>query len=195
MIIDALVEGITDEAAARKIVQETGHEFGVCYGKRGCGYIKGKVRLFNKSMSNRPMLTLVDFMDTDAACTPEVLSAWIPNRHVNMLFRVVVCEIESWLLADRTNFSKFIGVSQDRLSTAPEALDDPKRAVVNLAKKSRNRHIRQAIVPSKDSSAQVGSLYASEMIRFIGEHWDLQAARQYSPSLDKCMKRLEQLKR
>lgn len=195
MIIDALVEGITDEAVARKIVQTTGHGFGVCYGKRGCGYIKEKVGLFNASTPHRPMLTLVDFMDTDAACSPEVLSAWLPNRHVNMLFRVVVREIESWLLADRENFSKFIGISQSRLPTAPEVLDDPKRTVVNLARKSKYRHIRQAIVPSRNSSAQVGALYASEMIRFIGEHWDIQAARQYSLSLERCMKRLEQLRR
>lgn len=193
MIIDALVEGITDEAVARKIIQATGHDFGVCYGKRGSGYIKKKVRLFNASMPRRPMLTLVDFMDTEAVCSPEVLSTWLPNRHINMLFRVVVREIESWLLADSENFSRFIGVSQSRLPTAPEILDDPKRTVVNLARKSINRHVRQVIVPSRKSSAQVGVLYASEMIRFIGEHWDVQAARQYSPSLEKCMKRLEQL--
>jgi hypothetical protein len=193
MIIDALVEGVTDEAVARKIVQATGHDFGVCYGKRGCGYIREKARLFNAATPHRPMLTLVDFMDTKAVCPPEVLYVWIPNRHVNMLFRVVVREIESWLLADRDNFSKFIGISQGRLPTAPEALDDPKRTVVNLARKSKYRYIRQAIVPSKDSSAQVGALYASEMIRFIGAHWDIQAARQLSPSLEKCMHRLEQL--
>jgi hypothetical protein len=195
MIIDALVEGITDEAVARKVVQSAGLTFGVCYGKHGIGYIKEKIRPFNVAAPRGPMLTLVDFMDTDADCPPEVLSVWLPNRHGNMIFRVVVREIESWLMADRVNFAKFIGISQSRVPTTPEILDDPKRTVVSLARKSRYRHIREAIVPSRDSTAQVGKLYATEMMRFIQELWDVQAARQYSPSLESCMIRLQQLNR
>lgn len=191
MIIDALVEGLIDEAVARRIIVTSGHEFGVCYGKKGIGYIQQKIQKFNASAPRGLMLTLVDFMDTQLSCPPEVVQQWLPHRHPNMAFRVVVREIESWLLADREHFADFLHVSQSRIPQNPEQLDDPKQTVVNLARHSRSKHLREALIPNRTTSAPVGKLYVSEMISFIQNQWDVHVARNHSPSLNRCMSKLE----
>jgi len=191
MIMDALVEGLIDEAVARRIIVSSGHEFGVCYGKKGIGYIQQKIQKFNASAPRGLMLTLVDFMDTQLFCPPDVVHQWLPHRHPNMIFRVVVKEIESWLLADRVNFADFLHVSLSRIPANPEQLDDPKQTVVNLARHSRSKHIKEALMPGRATSAPVGKLYASEMISFIQNQWDVRVARGNAPSLNRCMSKLE----
>lgn len=192
-IIHALVEGNLDEAVAIKIIEATGHTYGVCYGKKGSGYIARKVQSFNQTAQSIPYLTLVDFMDTHLLCPAEVVARWIPNRQPKMLFRVVVREIESWLLADRNNFADFLKVSPNKLPNNPEQVNDPKLEVINLARRSMSTRIRSALVPEIDSTAVVGKLYDSEMRIFINRQWDVQAARGKAPSLNKCLLSLESL--
>jgi len=195
MIIDALVEGMIDEAVARKIILTTGHAIGTCYGKRGIGYVRDKVKLFNRSAARGTMLVLVDFMDTSAECPPEAVSLYLPHPHPNIIFRVVVAEIESWLLADRFNLANFLCISQTLIPTSPEQVSDPKQSVVNLARGSRCKHIRDGLVPPPDATISVGKLYASELMLFVRDQWNLQNARRNAPSLDRCLNRLEMLRR
>jgi hypothetical protein len=192
-VINHLVEGELDEAVAVRIIQAAKHYPGVCYGKKGVGYIKEKVRGFNKAVHQAPFLTLVDFMDTGQSCPPEVVSGWLPHRHQKMLFRVVVREIESWIIADRRNLARFLKIHLVRVPVNPEQLTDPKLALVNLARHSRSALVRDAVVPESGSTAQVGRLYLSEMRRFVIEVWDAQEARENAPSLNKCLISLEEL--
>lgn len=182
-----------DEAAAFRIITASGHQPGVCYGKRGCSYIKQKVRDFNRTAQSIHYLALVDLMDTKLSCPPEVVAQWIPYRQPKMIFRVVVRELESWLLADRASIAKFLGVSLAIIPDSPELLSDPKQSLINLARKSRKAKVRDALVPEEGSTSPVGRLYVSEVINFIRNHWDVQEARQCSLSLDKCLSRLEAL--
>lgn len=192
-VINPLVEGDMDEAAAYRLISATGHVPGTCYGKKGCGYIKQKIKGFNRSARGIYYLTLVDLMDTDLSCPPEVMEEWLTHPEPNMLFRVVVRELESWLLADRESIAEFLSVSLTRIPRNPEAIEDPKRELINIARHSRRPSVRRAIVPDAGSTAQVGRLYVSEMNIFINSHWNLAAARSHAPSLDKCMHRLESL--
>lgn len=191
--INLIVEGDLDEAVAGRIVQTAGHDLGVCYGKRGYGYIQSKIAGFNMAARNVHYLALVDFMDTGLPCPAEVIAQWVPNRQQNMLFRVVVREIESWLLADRINLARFLGISATRVPVSPEQINDPKLTLVNLARLSKNSRIRSALVPDVGSTAQVGRLYTSEMKVFISGLWDIDVARSNSSSLNKCLLRLEEL--
>ncbi len=193
-IVHSLVEGDLDEAVAIRIIQDAGHTHGVCYGKAGFGYIQKKIQGFNQAVHTIPYLALVDFMDTKLTCPAEVIIQWLPHRRPNMLFRVVVQELESWLLADRTNLAKFLHISTNLLPQAPEQIPDPKLALINLARRSRNARIKSDLIPVAKSTAQVGRLYTSEMKKFINDIWDVQAARETAPSLDKCLLRLEALK-
>jgi len=138
------------------------------------------------------MLALVDLMDTGLPCPPAVVDAWLPRRDPGMLFRVVVREVESWLLADRTNLADFLRVAVAKVPSAPEEEIDPKQSLVNLARKSRSAEIRRLLVPAKGSSATEGPAYTSEMRRFVDNHWDVAEARKNAPSLASCLKALEQ---
>lgn len=193
-IINTLVEGDLDEAAALKLVEASDHTAGVCYGKHGCGYIRRKIQGFNQAARSLHCLTLVDFMDTGLGCPPEVVTNWLPHRRPRMILRVVVRELESWLIADRANLAHFLKVDINLVPRGPEQLNDPKRELINLARHSRNGRIRSALVPDRNSTAQVGKLYVSEMIRFISESWDVDVARTNAPSLDRCLASLEAIR-
>ena len=132
-------------------------------------------------------------MDTGLECPPDVIARWLPRAQPRMLFRVVVRELESWLLADRDHFADFLGISINHLPVEPEKIEDPKQLLVNLARRSRKRELRSALVPETQSTAQVGRLYNSEMVIFVRTLWDTEIARKHAPSLDKCLKRLESL--
>jgi len=192
-VVNLLVEGEIDEVVANKIVCELGHQVGTCYGKKGSVYIKNKIADFNKSAQNICYLVLVDFMDTGYDCPPEVISNWLPHKNNLMIFRTVVREIESWILADRKNIAKFLNVNLEKIPTHPESENDPKQKLVNIARNSRSSKIRSSLVPEQNSTAQVGKLYTSEIKRFVSEFWDIKAARKNSPSLDKCFKRLKEI--
>ncbi len=188
-IISSIVEGNLDEAVAIKIVQATGHTAGSCYGKRGAGYIERKIRSFNQTAQSTYYLTLVDFMDTHLDCPAEVVARWLPNPQPKMLFRVVVRELESWLLADRQNLADFLKVNIAKVPLNPERLYDPKQNLINIARRSKSAFVRSALVPDAQSTAVVGKLYDSEMRIFINDLWDIQVARNNAPSLDKCLKK------
>ena len=140
-----------------------------------------------------PVLAMVDFMDTREECPPSIVSGWTPNRHPNMLLRAVVREVESWILADRRGIAKFLSIPLTSVPLSPEEEVDPKRKVIDLARNSTKREIREGFVPKPDSTAAVGSGYNPLMERFIHGEWSPAAARAAAPSLDKCMLRLAEL--
>ena len=146
--VNLLVEGILDEAVARRLVTEVGCVPGVSFGKQGFGYIRRKVTGFNASAEQVPLLALVDFADTRLECPPDVVRRWLPNPRSLMVFRVVVREIESWLLADRQGIARFLGIGVSKVPQEPEALRDPKEELVGLAKSSGNRRLRDALAPA-----------------------------------------------
>lgn len=193
MIIYALVEGPTDEVMACRLAEIAGHQIGACYGKRGVSWLKQHVVNFNGMASAIPMLALVDFMDTGLLCPPDVVRRWLPQRHSHMIFRLVVRELESWLLADRKGMAAFLGVPLVKMPQHPEILHDPKQALVNLARRSRYSSVRTTLVPRSGTTARVGRLYTSEISRFIREIWDAEKARANSLSLHRCLLRLEEL--
>ena len=76
--------------------------------------------MLNQMARFTPCLALVDFMDTGMECPPSVPSAWTPDRHPNLIFRVVVRELESWLLADRRGIARFLRIPAARVPSAPK---------------------------------------------------------------------------
>lgn len=183
MIVSVLVEGEVDEAVARRILTSRALEVGPAYGKHGAGYIRKKAPGFNSASPGSPILCLVDFMDTGLPCPGEVVRSWCPHRRPGMVFRVVVREIESWLLADRAEIARFLGIRRSQIPVRPDELEDPKRTVVSLARRSPRRRIRQMLVPASGTSASEGPGYKSLMVGFARDRWNPDAAAQNSPSL------------
>jgi hypothetical protein len=194
-IVHLLVEGEIDEAIGRRLIAETGHTIGTCYGKHGYGYIKEKISGFNASAISMAYLALADFSDTGYPCPGHAIEKLLPYRKPQMLFRLVVREIESWILADRDGLADFLAVSPDHIPLDSDSEHDPKQTLVNIARRSRSSKIRSAIVPQENSTAVVGKLYNADLVRFVAESWNVGRACENSSSLAKCLHRLTELKR
>lgn len=191
-----LAEGHLEEAVAQRLARGCGFFVDKVFGKHGWSYVQGRIRALNEAASLAPHLALVDLMDVRPRpdCPASLVRAWLPNRHPNMLFRVVVRELESWLLADREGIADLLHVPLTRVPRLPEEEPDPKRALVNLARRSRSRRLREALVPRAGSTAQVGPDYNPLLEQFILHGWNPTTARAVAPSLDRCLTRLEELR-
>ncbi|MER2599031.1 MAG: hypothetical protein ABTQ73_05885 [Caldilineales bacterium] len=191
MVIDGLIEGILDELVVRRVLEYTGHRLGTVFGKRGSIHLLQKMGGFNiKAQYGTPILALVDFLDTKLSCPPEVLNVWLPNRSQRFVLRVVVNEIESWLLADAVSLAKFLGIAANAIPEQVETLPDPKQVLINLARRSRSKKLREALIPSQGSSAVIGPGYNDVMGEFISQYWNIDVARHYASSLDRCLAHL-----
>ena len=133
MHVNALVEGAADEIVARRLVKHCNHEFGVCYGKRGVGYILERLGGFAAAATyGPPLLVMVDLMDSGVACARDLGPTLLPQRPALCLLRGVVRELESWLLADREGIATFLGLSVTRIPSDPELLENPKQSFATL---------------------------------------------------------------
>lgn len=159
----------------------------------GIGVVKSKITAFQNASKHLPQVVLVDLDRKN--CAPELIAEWKIRLEYFpwLLFRVAIRESESWVLADREGVADFLQVSLKKVPEYPEALDNPKQELVNLARKSRSRRLREEMVPAPGSSAQVGPLYNSHVSNFVSDNWNLQAACLASPSLEKAFRRIREL--
>jgi hypothetical protein len=192
MNFDLLVEGPTDEALGRRLLAATGHTSGVCFGRRGCSFIQQKIQGYaQRPRYGSPLLAMVDFMDFEYDCPPSLAAGLLPNKPQLMILSVVVRELESWILADKQGIADFLHVSVALVPGNPETLPDPKQSLISLARRSRRSHIREAFVPEQGTSGVIGPGYVLELQKFVGHFWDFNNARTASPSLDRCLTRLQ----
>ncbi|MDR1626064.1 MAG: DUF4276 family protein [Spirochaetia bacterium] len=150
----------------------------------GFGKIKKHINAYNKAAAYVPYFIITD-LDRQP-CAPSLIEKWFQESpHPNMLFRVAVHEIESWLIADRKNFAQFIGLSQELIPLNPDEAEDPKQTLLSLVRKSRNKQLKADMIP-KNADTPIGPLYNARLGNFIVNHWDIQAAINHSPSLHKA---------
>jgi len=189
--VNIVVEDALSEAVLRKILSESQTSFSVayCYGKCGYGYIKRTAHAFNNAAKGMPYLILSDL---EEQCAPVQIRDWLPSHiHSNLLFRIAVKEVESWLLADRDGFASFLGIAGKLVPRNVDEEPDPKQLLIALAKRSRKRELREAIVPRPRSIASIGPDYNGCLSSFVYEAWNLNEAANNSPSLCKCIKSID----
>lgn len=198
MLMHLILEGHLEEPVAEKLLSYCGHEKGIVHGLRGFGYIQTKAAKFHSlATEDEGVLVLTDFMDSRAPCPPHALDAYIlkhiahPSR--TFLCRFAVAELESWLMADRQGLADFLKISVANIPANPDTLPDPKQQLVNLARKSRKTSIRNGIVPEKLHGGIVAPDYLATMRGFVRDHWNIAAAIESSPSLARCVHRLQEL--
>ncbi|RJP26418.1 MAG: hypothetical protein C4520_00625 [Candidatus Abyssobacteria bacterium SURF_5] len=193
--ISGAVEGLIDEAVLRRLIRWAGAVPGPIYGKHGKSFLRKQMDAYNLAACSAPWLVLVD-LDHDADCAPTLLDVWLPEPAPHMCFRVVVREIEAWLLADHERLAHCLNVRYSMIPRDPESLHDPKHTLVEIAKKSRRKDIRADMVPSLRSYREVGPAYNSRMIQFVLDElsgWRPEAAAQSSESLMRCLHHLERM--
>ncbi len=192
-LVNLLVEGPLDREVGAKLIAVTGHSLNIPFPMHGASFVLNNAYRYNQSARFQPCLAMVDLRDTGCACAPQVLDQVIPDRNEAMLFRVVVNEIESWLMADRNAFAQFVCVAIEHIPAYPEQEPRPKQTVINLARRSRNSTIRARLVPREGAGAAEGPQYVTEMMRFAREMWDPERASDNSLSLSRCIERLRSL--
>lgn len=160
------------------------------------GSIRGRIPGLNqRARFNGPVLALTD-LDRPLSCPSELVQEMTSGLTVepNLLIRVAVLEIESWILADREAIARWLGISVRSVSRDPESLEDPKRALVHLASRSPYRRLREGIGPIRVlGTNRTGPNYNGAVGEFVTQRWDPEVARRNAPSLDKAIVRIAEL--
>jgi hypothetical protein len=188
-VISGAVEGIVDEAVFRRIVRMARAEPGPVYGKNGKQHLLQRLPGYNTAARFSPWLVLLD-LDHDADCPPPFLAAALASPSHLMCFRIAVREVEAWLLADRERMAAFLDVNPSWIPRAPEQEADPKRVLVELARRSRSRDISRDLVPRQGSGRTEGPVYASRLVEFVSDHrhgWRPAVAARSADSLRRCL--------
>lgn len=194
-VINGAVEGIVDEAVFRRIVRAAKGEPGVVYGKNGKQDLLQRLPGYNKAARWSPWLVLVD-LDDDEDCAPLFLAAALPHRSDLMCLRVAVREVEAWLLADRERMAQFLVVNPDLIPRQPEREADPKRAVIELARRSGRGEIARDLVPRQGSGRHEGPAYTSRLVEFASDErygWRPVTAARSVESLSRCLRSVRHL--
>jgi hypothetical protein len=194
-VIAAAVEGPLDEAVVRKLVAQVGAVPGDVHGKNGKPHLRQRIRGYNKAARHTPWIVLVD-LDRDAECAPPLCQDWLPAPAPRLCFRVAVRAVEAWLMADAETLASHLGVALGRVPRDPEGLSEPKVAMVNLARQSRDRAIREDMVPRPGSGRPVGPAYSSRLIEYVERRWRPEVAAQHADSCRRaiaCLRHLVQV--
>jgi hypothetical protein len=184
--IHIAVEDFLSEMVLRVMFEQSGRHFavGACMGRMGFGYLKKNINGFNNAAKGTPFLILADL--DQAECPPILIDEWLPvPKHNNLIFRIAVREVESWLLAHRKAFAGFLGIRENLIPPRPDELEDPKRVLIDLTAKSRKRRLREAIIPARGSTAKIGPDYNGALISFVQKSWKVREAAERSPSLNR----------
>ena len=187
--ISGVVEGIVDEAITRTLLEHVGCVAGTMYVQGGKPRLLEKLAGFNSAARFSPWLVLVD-LNGDAPCAPEFVSAVMPKPSPQMVFRVAVRQAEAWLMGDAQELASYLRVSQARVPDDPEGEGDAKQAMVNIARNSRNRNVREDMVPTPASGRRTGPNYAGRLIEFATQRWRPAVAAERVDSLNRCLQRL-----
>jgi hypothetical protein len=192
--INLLVEGPIDEIVLRSVLSAAGLPCGTVYGKNGKADLLRKLPRYNLAAAHYGRWLAVVDLDHDCDCAPLFVTDTLPTPTNGMCYRVAVRAIEAWLLADAERLAKYLGISQALLPRFPDQDDYPKRTLVNLARRSRKRAIREGMAPRQGSGVQVGPEYLSCVQAFVSAgptSWRPQVAQEHSDSLRRCLRSLE----
>jgi putative AbiEii toxin of type IV toxin-antitoxin system len=191
-VLDGTGPLLLEEPELSLHINHVGGERGTVYGKAGKHPLLDRLAGYNQAAQHAPWAVLVD-LDSDYACAPDAVQAWLPIPAALMRFRVAVREAEAWLLADPASLARYLRVSAALVPRDPEALPDAKQTLVDLARRSRDRAVREDMVPRMGSGRPVGAGYTARVIEFVTSAWQPATAATTSASLNRCLAALVDL--
>ena len=169
-------------------------DIGIRYTIRGRGNVslRQKAPELNRTANGTAIFLLTD-LDSPRDCPPGLVRSWIRGTlNPRFFFRVAVMEVESWIMADRIGFAAFLSIPTHRIPSPTDDILNPKEFLVSLARRSRRKAIREALVPTQGATLSVGNEYNTLLSEFIQDHWDLERAATASPSLKRTLDRIRQ---
>lgn len=189
--VSVAVEGRSDEGMARAVLEHVGFEVVKIIPKGGKSRLDEMIPGLSRTSTNNPWVV---FRDADAECPVTLRSCLIGAREHDGSFelRIVQSMTEAWLMADIDGFARHFSIHKQTMSVTPDDLRHAKKELFSLLAKSRSRAVRQDMVSPK---GQAGPLYTSGLNEFALNVWDIDVARQRSPSLDRTLERLADMHR
>lgn len=190
-----LTEDLPSEVLAHRLLAyvDPDASFNTNLGRRGIGYIQAKLRSLNQAATGLRIVAIAD-RDSTQNCPIQMIQTWIGGvRHPNLVVRMAEMEVESWIMADREAISVFLDVPLNRIPQMPDTVADPKRELVNIARLSRNKKMREEMCPAKGATSVVGPAYNSALEGFIRTNWRPMYASRVSPSLRRAEQRIREL--
>ena len=188
MVIPAVVEGYMESVFLPVVLHQIGRtdlQPNIRDAGGGSKFWLAAAR-YNEAGRHTAVIGLADL--EQAQCASSLLAGKLPHKSAGFHLRLAVRMLESWLLADRQAMARFLKVPISTLPMNPDSEVHAKKVLVDIARKSTSKSIRDALVPD-DSGGIVGSDYAATMCKFIEQHWRVSDARKISPSLEKACQR------
>ncbi len=130
-------------------------------------------------------------------CARDLITDWYGQARIaqppdQLMFRVAVHEIESWILADDQALKSYMGIGNKAKGVKnPDSILDPKKELLKLASDA-SRDIKADMLPQSGAIASVGIGYNARMCAFVSKVWDPRRASQKSDSLRRACNRLKQ---
>lgn len=180
------VEGPSDVAMARALVESVGFRAVVYEPFEGSGKLDKRIRQMSQA---RPPVPWIFFRDADSSCPVALREDLLGGREHDAVIelRVPVTMTEAWLLADQAGFARHFHVPVGRIPTEPDTCLHAKRALLTACQSSTSARTRKDMVRG---GPRVGPRYVSRLNEFAATVWDIERARQSSPSLDRTVRRL-----
>ena len=182
------------EAMGKRLLKEAGYELEPSPLLRGDGasYLRSKMDSWYERAARKPVLLLTD-LDMKA-CPMAVRNDWMDARKPteNLVLRIVVREIESWVLADHEALRTLIG-NRGTLPPDPDVLPDPKQYLLRLIAKQAPRRIREDLVAEKGAIASQGIGYNAHLGEWVRTVWSPARAALRSRSLHRARLRIGEL--
>lgn len=167
--------------------------------------IKNKIGSFNLLSQSNPVILLTD-LDTDD-CAPILKKKLLGEmeQNTNFIFNIAVDEAEAWLMADRENFSSFLGVEIADMPISGPQKQGGRKALPEMHISLKASYYLTHILAPKSSKAEIheqiaavgrsckGKEYNSTLQPFIQKQWDISAAMANSDSLKRMVDRIKAL--
>ena len=160
--------------------------------RNGYGYLRSRMPNW-RQMAGRQIVVVITDLDR-IACPLALLDDWLGAGRPcprNLLLRVAVHEIESWLLADHAGMRNLLG-KRGRLPERPDELADPKQTLLSLAQKAP-RPVKVDLIAEIGAVAQQGLGYNRRLVDWVHAEWSPQRASVKSPSLSRARRALRDI--
>jgi len=186
----AVIERLVAECLGPDIYQR---ELGSRQG--GNKFIRSQLPKYLELALREIVLVLTDLDKTE--CAPSLRAQWLNSARAtvplpdNFIFCIAVREVEAWLLADRAGLANFLGINPNVIGRNIEVdVVDPKEYLLNLARRSRVRAIKDGLLPGPGNDAVIGLGYNTLLTQFVRDKWNPQVAAGENASLQRAMDRI-----
>jgi hypothetical protein len=190
ILVNLAVEDELSEHLLRATIKQTGRPFliGAVRGRQGNGYLKRMLPAFQEASRGSAYLVMTDL--DQHACAARLIEDWfgfqtdgsVAQHWPNLIFRIAVRESESWVMADREAFAEFLGIAARKIPAETDDVPDPKKCLLDLARLSRKRDLRDDLVPRVGDKRTIGPDYNGRLAEFVHSSWRASRAKAVSPS-------------